>query len=389
VKAVSQSIAWAAGNEAQVLTTTNGGTTWKPVGGGAIGNADIYVVNALDANTAFVSTTPDTATFIYRTTNAGTTWKNVFALNGGFIDGIKMFDASNGIAVGDPVGGKWTVLKTTDGGAAWAHVATEPLQVGQEAGWNNSLATFGASDVWFGTSSAKVYRSTDGGATWFSSRLPFTNSVSVNFSSPLYGLAGSDSGAAARTTDGGVTWTPLSLGGSGSVSGFSGTGIDFFAAEGGSVYRSPDRGATWLPSFTGSIGTLSHLDFIANGSNIFGWTVSSGGNIAAFSGTVSGVDSRANLVPSAFGLEQNYPNPFNPQTKIEFEIPTASRVSLKVYNSLGEEVVTLVDNVMNAGTHAVEWNGKNRFNSTVASGVYFYRLTADNFVQTKKMLLVK
>ena len=389
VKAVSQSIAWAAGNEAQVLTTTNGGTTWKPVGGGAIGNADIYVVNALDANTAFVSTTPDTATFIYRTTNAGTTWTNVYTLNGGFIDGIKMFDASNGIAVGDPVGGKWTVLKTTDGGAAWAHVATEPLQVGQEAGWNNSLATFGASDIWFGTSSAKVYRSTDGGATWSSSPLPFTNSVSVNFSSPLYGLAGSDSGAAARTTDGGVTWTPLSLGGSGSVSGFSGTGIDFFAAEGGSVYRSSDRGATWLPSFTGSIGALSHLDFIANGSNIFGWTVSSGGNIAAFSGTVSGVDSRANLVPSAFALEQNYPNPFNPQTKIEFEIPTASRVSLKVYNSLGEEVVTLVDNVMNAGTHAVEWNGKNRFNSTVASGVYFYRLTADNFVQTKKMLLVK
>ena len=389
VKAVSQSIAWAAGYEAQVLTTTNGGTTWKPVGGGAIGNADIYVVNALDANTAFISTTPDTATFIYRTTNAGTTWTNVYTLNGGFIDGIKMFDASNGIAVGDPVGGKWTVLKTTDGGAAWAHVATEPLQVGQEAGWNNSLAAFGASDIWFGTSSAKVYRSTDGGATWSSSPLPFTNSVSVNFSSPLYGLAGSDSGAAARTTDGGVTWTPLSLGGSGSVSGFSGTGIDFFAAEGGSVYRSSDRGATWLPSFTGSIGALSHLDFIANGSNIFGWTVSSGGNIAAFSGTVSGVDSRANLVPSAFALEQNYPNPFNPQTKIEFEIPTASRVSLKVYNSLGEEVVTLVDNVMNAGTHAVEWNGKNRFNSTVASGVYFYRLTADNLVQTKKMLLVK
>ncbi len=389
VKAVSQSVAWAAGSGAQVLTTTNSGNTWTPVGGGAIGTADIYVVNAIDANTAFVSTTPGSSTFIYRTTNAGATWANVFSLTGGFIDGIKMFDASNGIAVGDPVGGKWTVLKTTDGGATWGHISTEPLQVGNEAGWNNALATFGTTNIWFGTSSAKVYRSTDGGLTWVSSSVPFTNSVSVNFSSALYGLAGSDSGAAVRTTDGGVTWTPLSLGGSGIVSGFSGSGSDFFASQGGSVYRSEDYGATWTTSFTGSIGSLNHLDFIANGSSIFGWTVSAGGSIAAFSGAVSGVESTANVIPTEFVLEQNYPNPFNPQTKIEFEIPKASHVSLKIYNSIGEEVTTLVDNVVNAGTHSVDWNGRNRFNSTVASGVYFYRLVADNFVETKKMLLIK
>ena len=162
VKAVSPLIAWTAGNEAQVLTTTNGGSTWKPVGGGAIGNADIYVINALDANTAFVSTTPGDSTFIYKTTNAGVNWTNVYTLSGGFIDGIKMFDASNGIAVGDPVGGSWTFLKTTDGGSTWSP-GSGPFQVGNEAGWNNSLATFGTSDIWFGTSSAKVYRSTDGG----------------------------------------------------------------------------------------------------------------------------------------------------------------------------------------------------------------------------------
>jgi len=389
VKAVSQSAAWAAGSGAQVLTTTNGGTTWKPVGGGAIGSADIYEITAVDANTAFVSTTPDTVTFIYRTTNAGSTWTNVLSLNEGFIDGIKMFDASNGIAVGDPVGGKWTVLKTTNGGASWARIATEPSQAGGEAGWNNALATFGTANIWFGTNSYHVYRSTDGGATWSSSAVPFANSVSVNFSSALYGLAGSDSGAAARTTDGGVTWTPVSLGGGGYVSGFSGTESDFFAAEGGSVYRSSNNGASWSPSFTGSIGSLNFLDFIGDGSNLFGWTVSSGGNIAAFSGPVSGIQSKVNVVPTEFALEQNYPNPFNPSTKIEFQIPRASRVSLKVYNSLGEEVVTLADIVMNAGSHSVEWNGRNRFNATVASGVYFYRLTAENFVQTKKMLLVK
>jgi photosystem II stability/assembly factor-like uncharacterized protein len=388
VKAVSPLIAWTAGNEAQVLTTTNGGTTWKPVGGGAIGNADIYVVNALGVDTAFVSTTPGASTFIYRTTNAGSTWTNVYNLTGGFIDGIKMIDASNGIAVGDPVGGSWTFLKTTDGGSTWS-LGSGPSQVGNEAGWNNSLATFGASDIWFGTSSAKVYRSTDGGTTWSSSPVPFTNSVAVNFSSAQYGLAGSDSGVTVRTTDGGITWVPVSIGGSGSVAGFSGSGSDFFAAEGGSVYRSTNFGATWSASFTGSIGSLNHLDFGVNGSNIYGWTVSAGGSIAAFSGTVSGVASSVSSVPSEFVLDQNYPNPFNPSTKIQFEIPTSSHVSLKIYNALGAEVATLVDNVMNAGTHSVEWNGKNRFNATVASGVYFYRLTAENFVQTKKMLMIK
>jgi len=389
VKAVSPSVAWAAGSQAEVLATTNGGSTWNSVGAGAIGGADIYVINALDANTAFVSTTPGSSTIIYRTTDGGSTWTNVFSLASGFIDGIKMFDASNGIAVGDPVGGKWTVLKTNNGGAAWARIHTEPLQVGSEAGWNNALATFGSSNIWFGTDSARIYRSTDGGVTWSSSQVPFMNSVSVYFSSALSGLAGSDSGAVALTTDGGVTWTPASPGGSGFVSGFGGTGDDFFAAEGGSVYRSTDHGVSWAASFTGSIGNLNNLDVVTSGSDISGWTVSAGGAIAAFAGTATGVNAKANVIPSQFVLSQNYPNPFNPQTKIEFAIPTASHISLKIYNSLGEEVVTLVDNIITAGTHAVEWNGRNRFNAAVASGVYFYRLTAENFAQTKKMLLVK
>ena len=369
--------------------TTNGGSKWSSAGGGAIGSDDIYVVDALDANTAFVSTTPSSSTNIYRTTNGGSAWTNVYSLSGGFIDGIRMFDANNGIAVGDPVGGKWTVLSTANGGASWARISTEPSQVGSEAGWNNALSTIGTQNIWFGTNNARVYRSTDGGASWASSPVPFTNSVSVKFIDAMNGLAGSDSGSVARTTDGGLSWTTVSVGGSGFVAGFGGTGIDCFAAQGGSVYRSTDGGATWGNSFTGSIGSLNHLDVVSSGVNIYGWTISANGNIAAFSGTVSGVNSRTDVIPSAYVLSQNYPNPFNPQTRIEFAIPAASHVLLKVYNSLGEEVATLVDGFVNAGVHDIDWNGRNRFNAAVASGVYFYRLTAANFAETKKMLLVK
>jgi polyhydroxybutyrate depolymerase len=90
--------------------------------------------------------------------------------------------------------------------------------------------------------------------------------------------------------------------------------------------------------------------------------------------------------PGEFSLYQNYPNPFNPSTKISYQIPEVSNVTLKIFNLLGEEVVTLVNNeYQNAGTHSSLFIR----NSTLPSGVYFYQLKAGGFVETKKMLLLK
>jgi hypothetical protein len=88
--------------------------------------------------------------------------------------------------------------------------------------------------------------------------------------------------------------------------------------------------------------------------------------------------------PSGFALNQNYPNPFNPATTISFQIPNAARVKLTVFNVLGQQVATLVDNQMNAGMHAVSFDA-----SRLASGMYFYRIEAGSFAATKKMMLVK
>lgn len=90
------------------------------------------------------------------------------------------------------------------------------------------------------------------------------------------------------------------------------------------------------------------------------------------------------IIPNNFLLEQNYPNPFNPITKIQFKLPKESYINLSVFNMLGQLVTTIYSGKLDAGTHFVEFDG-----SELPSGIYFYRLESDNFVQTKKMTLMK
>ena len=104
---------------------------------------------------------------------------------------------------------------------------------------------------------------------------------------------------------------------------------------------------------------------------------------AADTATMSIENSRIST-PKGFQLLQNYPNPFNPRTAIRYELPEQSRVLLKVFNTLGQQVITLIDKIDQPGEHTVQWDATN-----VASGVYFYRLVAGRFVQTKKLILLR
>lgn len=104
---------------------------------------------------------------------------------------------------------------------------------------------------------------------------------------------------------------------------------------------------------------------------------------------VSGITTDPFVVPSEFELSQNYPNPFNPTTQIRFALPLESDVELKIYDILGREVATLVKGVHKPGSYTIEWNGRNNYGVHVASGMYIYRITAGNFVQTKKMMMLK
>ena len=94
-------------------------------------------------------------------------------------------------------------------------------------------------------------------------------------------------------------------------------------------------------------------------------------------------------MPTTYSLSQNYPNPFNPSTVIEFTVPHRSHVELSVYNLLGQRVVTLVDEPMSQGTYRTVWYGRDESGHYVATGIYFYRLLAGDFTETRKMVLLK
>ncbi len=103
----------------------------------------------------------------------------------------------------------------------------------------------------------------------------------------------------------------------------------------------------------------------------------------------TGVDDLGGTLPSAFSLEQNFPNPFNPTTSVEFNLPKAGYVTLSIYNILGQKVTDLVNTALSAGNKRVDWDGTDQSGRTVESGVYFYRLTSDEFTMTRKMMLLK
>ncbi len=99
---------------------------------------------------------------------------------------------------------------------------------------------------------------------------------------------------------------------------------------------------------------------------------------------ITDLEQTSSDVPKEFRLQQNYPNPFNPTTTIEFALPKQSNVTLKLFDILGREVATLVDAELESGVHKINFDGQD-----LASGIYFYRIHAEGFLKTKKLMLLK
>jgi hypothetical protein len=262
-----------------------------------------------------------------------------------------------------------------------------------EYGSDNNLAINGNS-AWCGTQGGtgltRVFHSTDRGQTWkVSAALSGLGNdlVSTTFATTTLGWAQGSNGSVAKSTDGGATWgsaiaTGLSFGGG--IQYLGSTAVAVTGGPGGFAL-STDNGNSWVQkTVTGVTDNLFALSFLTGGQT--GWVVGSNGVVAQWSGTlfVSVEATQPAVLPSSVVLWQNYPNPFNPSTTIRYGLPHKSNVSVTVYNTLGQEVGLFIQGDQEAGYHNVKFGG-----SGLPSGVYFYRLSAGDFVQTRKLLLLR
>lgn len=379
---VTDNIAWVCGNAGRVLRTNNGGVNWiNATGTGIPPSLDLYNIFAIDSTTALV-TGSSTTSFVFRSTNGGLTWVQVFSQTGGFINAIWMTSPVTGLMYGDPVGARWSLWRTTNGGVNWDSTGMFLVQAGGEAGWNNSLFVTGT-NVWFGTNNSRVYYSPLGGitGTWQVQSTTQTNSYALWFNTSTSGMLGGAQLMA--TNNSGLNWSAVTSPGTGNFTGITGSTVNWWVTrQANTIYRTTDNGVTFTTDYTAPAGSFTHIQKAASGSRM--WAVRNNGGIASSLSTV-GILPISSEIPGYYSLSQNYPNPFNPATNFTFSLPKSASVTIKIFDVVGREVDVIANNEFkNAGVYIVNYSA-----DRLSSGVYFYRITANDFAETRKMVLTK
>ncbi len=356
-----------AGSFNRVYLSSNNGTNWMQTDL----NKQVYSF-AASGNYIFAGT----AVYdVFLSTNNGINWtqtsyfnQTVYSLA---ISGNNLDKSLQIIFAGISLFG---VYFSTNNGTNWTQTALNNQTV-------RSLAISG-NNIFAGTYGNGIYRSTNNGQSWTQTAL--NNQI-------VYSLATSGNNIFAGTQDSGVylstnngqTWTQTALNNQWVWTLAISENKIFAGTNYNGVYLSTNNGQTWLQKNQGWLSPPSVRALLIKNEYIFAGLhgVSVWRRLLA---EIIGIKNISTEVPSDFALEQNYPNPFNPVTKINFSLPKAEYVKLTIYDALGREIETLVSENLNPGTYQAEWNGSN-----YASGVYFYRLQAGSYSETKSMMLVK
>ncbi len=240
-----------------------------------------------------------------------------------------------------------------------------------------------------------IIHTTDGGQNWIrqitnaSNGFRFTN---VKFTDEMHGWVTGINGSIFRTTDGSATWQQINSGTSRSLNSihFIDNSRGWAVGDEGTILKSNDGGLTWHQQFSNVYPHYLTSVWFADSLN--GWAVGEGGAIISTmdGGGVVNVEHNISkeIIPDDFKLFQNYPNPFNPGTSIQYAISSRQFVILKVYDILGNEIATLVNEDKPAGSYKVEFKLGDSIKYP-ASGVYFYQLRVGPYIQTKKMVLIR
>ncbi|NOS86543.1 MAG: T9SS type A sorting domain-containing protein [Ignavibacteria bacterium] len=327
------------GNNGTVLVSGNSGLNWTlktPVTGANLYGVDhsYYLYAVGDNGTILYANEIITGSLVSRP--SGTT-RNLRAVT------ISISNNQRVVVVGE----KGTILRTMNGGLNWDNVSIPDTTFNFNSLSKKSI--YYPTDIFVAVGSGgRIYKSTDIGATWQQKTSGTTNNLrSVYFASPDSGVVVGDNGTVRFTTNGGETWFTNA----------------FFNSPSSRHYRSVSLVYRNNKTFT----ALSDTMFFVSEEPL----------------TV-GINHLSSEIPDNYSLSQNFPNPFNPTTNIKFAISKAGFVKLTVFDMLGREVETLVNENLNAGTYNADWNASN-----YPSGVYFYMIETEGFTETKKMLILK
>jgi photosystem II stability/assembly factor-like uncharacterized protein len=385
-----------------VWRSSNGGTNWVKISQGQ----SFFDMSFMDYNTGYAISNK-----VYKTTNHGINWTDLPIISAMYSPKYdKMKIAGNTvfgqISYGYAGGGNIVyffdeIYKTQNDGTNWTKILS-----GGGSGSPSGSSSNTYDDFWFidantgftilnhssgsptsSSASCEVLKTTNGGTNWFAqfskdscilNQLYFLNASTGFFSISTPRGTVSQGKGIFKTTNGGTNWTFLT---SFYAENFIFTN-EYTAYTPG--FGSSDGGVNWVQQFSPHSPTA--IKFI---NNYTGYIVGNEGAIYKTTnagGLNVGVNQISAEVPDKFSLSQNYPNPFNPSTKINYELKNTNYVSLKVFDLLGKEVATLVNEKQSAGSYAVDFNSA-EFN--LPSGIYFYTLNAGEFKETRRMILIK
>lgn len=375
-------------NNGVILKTIDGGDNWFIVN--TINkNLELKDVVMINNETVFICGGDGK---IFKSTNGGIDFElNVQSPNSNTIKKMMFLDNQTGYAVSDKY-----FHKTNDGGQNWFH-SLDTIQytnlssfhfIDSQTGWRIFQGTRFFPPQLF--NEKFVQKTTNGGISWTSIYSAYSQPVfgEIFFIDPMKGfivIQNSFNEYLYRSTDGGISWDNAytNLSGENRSIYFINSTFGWAVGSFGVVRYSSNSGNNW----TGQVSnTNSHLNKIFFINENTGWIVGNNGVIfkTTTGGLITSITNSSSELPTEYSLHQNYPNPFNPETSISFDIPVKTNVELKVYNSIGKEVTVLIQTSLDAGTHSILLNA-----NSLPSGVYFYKLTAGEYRQSRKLLLLK
>lgn len=382
-----------------------------------------------NSNTGYVC---GTSGVIVKTTNSGSNWNLLNSSTSNELKSISINPVNNDYVVA--VGKFSTLLLSTNAGSNWVNIPVTPIDYQRvrhadifnvyicgnfgrvlhstNAGSNWNIRPITGADTLFalaclnsttvlaaGNGADKIYRTTNSGVNWqtVSTGMPSDKKINdILFIGSTTGYALTSHRVLLKTVNGGLNWISY-----GQILASADIEAKRFFITGDIAYitltRTDNNEAGIFANYQAGSGLLwyqQQANFITRGliSILFvnantGFAACNLGNIFKTTnsgGDPIGIQQISNHLPEKFELLQNYPNPFNPVTNIQFSVPKGEFVKLIIYDALGKQIDLLVNSYLNPGIYNVDFNAAN-----LNSGVYFYKISAGNFSQTKKMVLIK